>query len=347
MRVSTFQKSSKQSKALALAFLLLCPWSQAENSETPLNKLQSELALLDQEGPTLERLETVAQIYLSLNDLKNAAQYLHRAMDQDNATATTTLKLVSVYLKAGKTNEAIAQLESGAQKYSESTELLIELGNAYAAFEKYSSAIVIYKRAIKTDPENPKTRYYLAHSWFRYGNIEQAEATLSPIMESESPSIESVLLYGKILQETGRSRKGIRQVEKLYKKNPDNIVIRDELVAMLLKSARIEGDAGRLSRAIKSLEQAQKLDPKNTNILLGLALSHNQLGESQIAIEYCKEMIAINQNHLRAYIFLGRLQRMEGQSEEALNTFNKGHQKAINMKDDEHIQLFDQLINPL
>lgn len=327
-------------------FLFATTYGQGTDDQT-LKQLTLELGKLESDGPSLQRLETIGQLYLALKDYRNAAGFLHMAVEKNNANADTTLKLVSVYLTAGKTDGALALLESGAKTFPESVPLLVELGSAYSAFENYRSAIVIFNRALEVDPENSNIQYLLAGAWFSYGDFEQAKPAILTVIEAGDPSVDSVILYGQVLSETGSIRKGIREVERIYKNDPDNELIRDALIGLLLKNATQEADAGRISRALRALEHANEVVPENTDVLMGLALFQHQLGETQIAIQFCKEILEINPQQQRTYIFLGRLQRTEGQAEEALETFSKGLQIAILNKNEENIQIFEQLLHPL
>ena len=347
VRFSKYQQLFNLTKVIIFASLLLIPLASAQGSKDQrLEKLKIELGKMKSEGPTLQRLDTIGQLYKSLKNYKKAAAAYQMATELDDATPKTTIKLAKVYLEAGKTEDALAILESGTQKFPQSTELLWALGNAFFKLENYQSAIVSYQRAIKIDPEEPYFQYKVAEAWFKEGHFENAKTSLTPLIESDNPSVDTVLLYGQTLLESGSERRGIRQVEKLYKANPHNVKIRNILVSMLLRSATIEGDAGRLSRAIKMAEKAHHIVPENIDILMGLALFHNKLGEPQTAIQYCKKVLSIDPNQLRIRVFLGRLQRMEGQSKEAEKTFKEGLELATELNDEVHIREFNQLLNP-
>lgn len=329
------------------SFFSLCFSGNAEIPEDQrLEKLRTEVAKMKAEGPTLQRLETIGELFTSLKKYKNAAGAFYMATELDGATADTTLKLVDVYLIAGKTDGALSVLGTATQKFPGSVELLLAHAKVHLTIGNDSSAIVVLQKAEKIDPENPLIKYQLAEIRFHQGKFEETQTLLTPLVESDNPSVDAVLLYGQTLLEAGSARKGIRQVEKLHKSNMDSVKIRDIFVKMLLKAATMEGDAGRFSRAIKMVEQAHQIVPENIDILMGLALFHNKLGESQTAIQYCKDILSIDPEHLRMLTFLGRLQRMEGLSEEAEITFNKGLQLATQTGDSKHVEEFNKLLNP-
>lgn len=311
-----------------------------------MDPLAIELRALDEEGPSLGRLETIGRMYHARKDLKNAAKYLHMAIDMEEASARTTLLLASVYLQAGKRYVALSLLRKGVLRYPDSEQLYFLLGRVSGSLEKHEAAIEAFEKAVSLDPENSKIRLGLAEAWLNQGSYETAETVMEPLLDVESPATDAVLLQAKILFASGKMRQGIRQIERLYEQSPDAAHLRDALVDMLQRGAMAEADAGRISRAVKFLEQAHDLLPRSIEILMGMAMFQDQLGDVDTAIEHYRDILEIDPTRLRMYEFLGRSQRKEGYSEEAEASFRKGLEKAGELGDEQYIEVFNQLLNP-
>ena len=321
---------------------------EAADSNLALSKrLEMEMQALESSGPSVDRFASVGQLYRELKDFRNAARFLHLAAERDDATPEITRQLVYVYLEAGKSEGALSVLNSGVERFPQSIDLLLLLGDGLSAMQRFPQAMEAYRKAMELDAEYPQVRFKLAQAWYRKGDFEQVESLLSPLVDSENPPVEVALLHGKAQFQGGKVRQALRRLETLYQIYSDDSTVRDGLVEMYLGSAMKEGDAGRVSRTIDLLEKARSIVPENVKVLMGLALFHGQFGEAEMGMQYYRDILAIDSKQLQVYILLGRLQRKEGLSDEAEATFEEGLAHAREQQDKAHIEALEKVLKPL
>lgn len=309
-------------------------------------RISDALDALETEGANLERLAELGNLYEESGDLANASRYLEQAHQESGVTAAVIADLARVFVKSGRAEEALALLKSGLLSFPGSGEIYYAQGNVYLALKKAPAATYAFQKAAKAEPANQKYNYKLAELMFRRGNLERAEEILAPIVALEEPLDDAILLYGQILFTSDRERQGIRLVEKLLKRDKESDKVRGALVTMLLKSSMAEAEAGRISRAVNLLEDANEIVPREPEILMGLALLENEQGNPAKAIEHCNSILEAYPEDLQAYAFLGRMQRVEGLAEEAEATFKKGLELAAKQNDREQVAAFERLLNP-
>ena len=81
------------------------------------------------------------------------------------------------------------------------------------------------------------------------------------------------------------------------------------------------------SQALYSFESAISLDKKNIRAYLGLALTHERLGNQEEALRCYSEIIRISANEPNALAGIARVQRRLGLHEESLQSFDKAIQE--------------------
>ncbi|MDQ8197368.1 tetratricopeptide repeat protein [Pelagicoccus enzymogenes] len=320
--------------------------ASAQDQASVQAQLQRELQALEAEGTELARLRSIARLYESLGELSNASSFAEQVCSHKGSDAEDIANLARIYVKDAKGETALDLLKNAGQRFPDSATLLYAQGMVYLAMDKAPAATYSLQLAAKLDPDDPRINYKLAELFFRRGNLERAETLLEPIVESEAAFDDAVLLYGQVLFASERERQGLRVIERYLKKHAESDKARGALVALLLKQAMTEAEAGRISRAVGLLEDADEVVPAEPKILMGLALLENEQGNATASIAYCKEIIDTSPRDLEAYAFLGRLQRVEGLAEEAEETFKAGLALAEELGETQHVANFNRLLNP-
>lgn len=332
---------------LLLVLLVAFCLQSAYSEETLHERIEREMAEMARSGQTVDRLSSIAKLYEGLEDWENAAKFYFMASRDKSADASPTVELARMFVRAGKVQGALKILEEGTKAFPQSAEMFFGKGNVYLSLGDGRSAMRAMTRALSLDPENPLYRFKLADVCVGAKDYERAETLLEPLMELEDPSEDAVLLYALVLMQTERERRAVRLVEEFYERYPDSEKMREFFVAMSLESARAQSNDGRIGRAVKILEDSKEIVPSDPRILLRLAQLENEQGNPQQSIVYCREILAGDPDHLDALEFMGRMLRIEGQTDEADKTFRKALELARAEGDEEKIRVLDQLLNAL
>ncbi|WP_455382348.1 tetratricopeptide repeat protein [Salinispira pacifica] len=144
-----------------------------------------------------------------------------KELDDLELLAASRINLAELYLKEGRTDEAVPILEelaSAVTPKSDQADAAIvfhDLGTAYARKARYDDAIAYLNRALATNvelkriPEQASNHYMLASVYSRQGEFDRAAAEIDAALELDkkwenSPAIaEDLYAAGRIAERSG------------------------------------------------------------------------------------------------------------------------------------------------
>lgn len=182
--------------------------------------------------------------------------------------ARTHYNLGMALLEAGKTDEAIEELETALRlkpKYTTAlahTHLL--LGTAYGKKGNYDQAIRHLEPAVQMGPEDSKARYTLATAYEKTGRMDEAIKQYVIITaakpEEEDAHYNLALAYGR----KGRIAEAIRELETAQRIRPDDAEVINSLGIAYIQARQIRP-------ALESFRRACTLNPQNSEYRENLA----------------------------------------------------------------------------
>ncbi|KRX00754.1 Protein kinase-like domain [Pseudocohnilembus persalinus] len=121
----------------------------------------------------------------------------------------------------------------------------------------------------------------------------------------------------KCLQILGKPKEAMKQIDESLKLSPQ------DPSSMFLKAQILDNDFNDSNKAIKLYEQALKLDEKNQDIIMGIAVALGKQGKSKQALEQFDKAIAINPDDPIAHFEKAYYLTMIRKQREAIEEFNK------------------------
>lgn len=219
----------------------------------------------------------LALIHASSNNLEEALGYANRfhASDPDNITGTTLLANIQFRMKAyGKVISLLAPLQD---RLTDNGEALDLLGSSYLAEGRLGEATTVLNAAIKVQPENAMTRAKLA--------VTEA-------------------------QQDGTREEGIRELESLIKKDPNN-----SQVDLVLISTYV--GAGKYDEALAATDAMAQKDP-NAAMPLSLRGSVRMAkGDAAGARADFEAALTKDANYTAAIVYLAELDMQAGKFDDA------------------------------
>ncbi len=105
-------------------------------------------------------------------------------------------------------------------------EQLINTGIAYHDQGAYDSAIAIYQKALAIRPEAPIAHYEISYSYYEKGDYDKAISHCRKAMVvGDNSYLPAVIIYGSILDETGKTKQSIKVYKKALKTYPNNYLL--------------------------------------------------------------------------------------------------------------------------
>lgn len=175
-------------------------------------------------------------------------------------------------LKLGRHCDAIPLLET-ARRWKASSDVSIELGDAYQGCKRWELAAAAYERAAEGRAAERKLARQIAHCWWmarRYDKALPVYRKLEPLFRDDAGFLFE---YGDTLVRAEGAEAGLSFLEKAVAAAPGLIEARGALGRALM-------ELGRAADAIPHLEAASAADPA---VLLSLSRAYRALGRSEDA----------------------------------------------------------------
>jgi tetratricopeptide (TPR) repeat protein len=234
--------------------------------------------------------------YFKQGDLPDAEKWLKEAARLTPHDARVLYQLGFVYRKEGNEEEAkktlAASEELRRQDDSESTlrtecgkkldqgpreearrvceqlyvaddvDKLTVLGTLYGEHGDVEAALKPLRRAAELAPQDPRTQYNLARTYYLLNQFEQAKAPLANAIERYPDLFQLNSLYGQVLLGLGEDVPAYHALHHAQELNPQDSVTTDLLYKLTVSLARKDQKARRYSASIRYLEEAAKLRPQ-------------------------------------------------------------------------------------
>ena len=229
---------------------------------------------------------------------EEAISLFHKALAQEKMGMTYMLHdgLGLIFLRQGRVDEAIAELEIATKQWANSGSYG-NLGLAYAAKEQMDNAIECYKKAIRLDTANAEAHYNLGNAYLQLGRQNDAIAEYKAAIQAKpnyakahgnlavaladmkrlDEAIENFRRYCELdpnsadgyfnlagaLVDKGLIDEAIENLRKAIALAPADLAARNNLAKLLLQK-------GKVDEAKAEYEQVLKADPNNADAKAGL-----------------------------------------------------------------------------
>ena len=234
--------------------------------------------------------------------------------------------------------EELQVLDSKIKKHSNDASLhyqrgmiLIELGKEKKLTQYYKDAITDFRKAIDIDDSKVAYHTALADAQFRLGNVGESYSALQDALKLDEDDFDANLKMGEIAFYSKDYERAIESLSKVTSKDKTN------QTALFMKGF-IYKEIGDTSNAVHFFRQlielypdyeppyeelgmlyaqrgnklgleylttALSLEPKNTNVLYGIAMLYQDMDEPDLATEYYVKVLEIDPQNKYAWFNRG------------------------------------------
>lgn len=215
-------------------------------------------------------------------------------------------KDADLYFQRGKllldmhrVNESISDLTHAVSLDPKEFKFHMALGDAYFANGDVGHSYSSLQNALQLKPESTEAYLKLGEIAFYSKDYDRAMENLTHVTEKDKDNRTALFMKGFIYKETGDTTNAIVLLRKVCDLYPEYARAFEEL-GMLYASHHDP-------LALDYFNTAIQLDPKNTNVLYGVAMYYQEIGQIEKAEETYKQILDINANdkhawHNRGYI---------------------------------------------
>lgn len=270
---------------------------------------------------------TLGRIEAERNQLAAAAHAYRVVLRLDAKYAQARQNLAEVLARSGNTNEvrtllgntpATGNPSSGAAASTEAATWLA-VGNKELQANRLADAESAYRKVIALVPLSPQAWTGLGNVYERSGRLAEAEEAYLTAIKSKADFAFAHWSLGRLQQRRGELHNALTSYKNATDYDPANPAgwmalatlaqgMRDfrqsaaayqRIVDLGKANAQIYvqlGDSllrsGHIDRAREAMQNAEKLAPDDSNVLLGLAMVSGTTGDRQRALDYAERAIA-------------------------------------------------------
>ena len=273
--------------------------------------------------------------------------------------------LGTVYLRTGKTAQAIVELKRGMELSPNSDEGYLRLGKAYMNSGQKDLAIATYKKAIEVNPYYWGNRIALGNAYFSTGDTEKALEEYKRVTELEPGNVsgwdnlgnaylqlgryeESIPAYKKSIEISptwsaynnlgyvnlllGRPEDAVQMSEKAVELGPNQELAVGNLADAYRGSGQKDKANATYDKAIALAFQELQVNPQSTAALEDLALYYAKKGEAARGMEFIQRARGIDQKDVELVYAEATVELLAGKQSDALRSLREAFSKGFSVK---------------
>jgi len=169
------------------------------------------------------------------------------------------------------------------------------IGNYYYANEQFEKAIEMYDLVLKHFPDDIRALNNKGSALRGEKEREEAAKLWRRAIELDPNYTDPVVNLGGVLSELGKPKEALEILDPVYKKEKDNADM-----ALLLNLGLAHSRIGNFELAHDFYGKAEKLSPKEVQVLTNISTLYQSESNYQKAIEYADKILDIEPNNANA-----------------------------------------------
>ena len=260
-------------------------------------------------------------IYRRSGDRRSAWNTFEKAIELAPNNQNVKLQLSTEQLYHNQFAECRKNIEELLKINPKNIGAMIRLGELHRKEKKRIEALkwfTLAKKQASNSLEAINAELYAIEELRTLGNIEEAVATIKPILQQSPDNIRAKLIYGTLLKLQREFNAGVELYQEIITLKPNNIQAHLELASCL-------GELGRTQEALEILENAANSSPNNLRVLQTIGNLYRKQQDRQQALKYYQKALALHPQNIAANLNvatelrdLGNLEAAEQQLHQAL-----------------------------
>lgn len=205
---------------------------------------------------------------------------------------------------SGHIDEAVEQFEGCLAMRDDDDAVYYALSQLMLMQENFQKSTEYIIRAAEIDPNNTWYIQELAYMYYENKDFENAVKNFKKLVEIEPRNVDWQYGYASALQQTGDIETAIEALNK----TEDQVGINPELSIQKYELyLKIKDEAS----ALKEIEKARKVFPKDLQLLATLVDHYYNKGEENKAVTLLEELVEADPTNGRAYLALADIYRRQ------------------------------------
>ena len=283
---------------------------------SPTQRTETPAPVKEKQTPAVDYLSR-GKSYLKNGRVDEAIVDLNNAVRLTPENAVAYFARGNAYYLKGQLNQAVSDYDKAIELNPKYTNAYFSRGYYYQAAGEHGKAISDYSRAIDIRPNNALAYNYRGNAYFAQEQLQKAFDDYSRAIELDAGYIDAYINRGNYYQATGEYKKAVSEYDKAIGIRPDNA-----------SAYCFRGTANFVleehQKAFDDYSKAIELDPEHAEAYAGRGyIFHAIEKEYSKAISDYSKVIELNPGNAETYKFRGDANFSLNRNDEALSDFNK------------------------
>lgn len=269
-----------------------------------------------QNAANISHQQEAAQRLFRLGLYADAETAFREIVKHDRGAAEAWNMLGISLQRQGKTDAAIAALQTAMDVAPHAPEVVVNLGNLYKECGDIKKAVRFYRKALGLEPAHVMAHVNLANCLIELGELDLAESHAQQALAIEGRSQAALHALASVKERQGDFAKAVEILESgvsIFPDHPD----------MLLHLGCACSMAKRYQESITALLRALELRPGFVEAMASLSQVYFEAGSLEEAEEHLLEALRIRPDMKELHINLANVRLGQCRNDEALVCFKR------------------------
>jgi len=280
-----------------------------------LEALQPLLIADNASDPTLAML--AGEAFLANGDVREAANYYTAAAESAATKPVAQTRLGQIAMAAGDTQAGLKQLEQVAAADDAPIQADLALIAGYLRGDQLDRALQAAQRFVKKQPNRPLPFQLLGSVYAAKNDSLSARAQFLKALEVSSTYLPAVAGLASLDISAGEPAEAQRRFDAIVAKEPNNEQALLGLADVMIKTG------AQASVITETLQRANRVNPQLSDARVALIMHHLRVEQASLALAAAQEAAAALPNDPRILYALAQSQEADGQTQQAIQTFNR------------------------
>lgn len=246
------------------------------------------------------RATRIAQ-YLKADNAALDGATLWTEIEPDNLEGQFTLS--SMLAKQGKPLQALQPMTTVLEKGGETNFAMIAASALSMDDKQRNELEIAFDKLIERHPNNTQLLISKALLLQQRGEGENALKHIRRALKIEPQNLHAIVTEARLLHQMDRPNEAFARLEKVVSQYPDNRRLRLQYARMLMSKD--------MDAAKQQFEWLLSTTPGDPDLLMSLGLISNEIGDTDDARSYFKQLLETGQRDLEAHFYLGQMEEQQ------------------------------------
>lgn len=299
------------------------------DTSNPANHALLAMLSKDQPEQALKSIETAlsfwpveskwhalaADLYKQIEKHDLASKHISEAIKIQPENADFWRKSAEINLQMNNLRHAKYDLERSAALAEKDTEIWVRMADVNRRLGFVQEATHNIETASKLNPKDRTIAFKEVKFLFETKQYEQAEIKSEEILNTETNNIDAFIILAQSQAKQGKFTQAIATINRAEQQNPKNVEI-------ALETLKIKKDYEGIETVLPQLVELAQKEPENPAVLTTLTDWLIQTNRLKQAKETAQMVLKIMPHQPEVHLMLGRLQRLDGQLDQAIAQFS-------------------------